>query len=119
MAYKLIITEEAEQLLDRQIQYLLYRLKNEQAAIHLLDETERIYERLADNPYQFPQSKDTCLQKIGYREAICTGMNYVIIFRAENTSVYVLGIFHQLENYRKKVLPPKESGRIFNRPYQA
>lgn len=105
MAYKLIITEEAERLLDQQIQYLLYRLKNEQAAMHLLDETERIYERLEDNPYQFPQSRDTYLQKTGYREAVCTGMNYVIIFRIENKSVYVSGTFHQLENYRKKVPP--------------
>ena len=30
-------------------------------------------------------------------------MDYVIIFRIEGVPVYVTGIFHQLENYRKKV----------------
>lgn len=105
MAYKLIITQEAERLLDEQIQYLLFRLKNEQAAIHLLDETMRIYERLKDNPYQFPKSKDMYLQTVGYREAICTGMNYIIIFRIAGQTVYVLGFFHQLEDYNKKIRP--------------
>ena len=39
----------------------------------------------------------------GYREAVLTDMDYMIVFRVEETSVYVTGIFHQLENYRKKV----------------
>ncbi len=37
MAYKLIITERADELLDNLIHHLIYRLKNEQAARHLLD----------------------------------------------------------------------------------
>lgn len=37
MAYKLTITEHADELLDNLIHHLLYRLKNEQAAQHLLN----------------------------------------------------------------------------------
>lgn len=96
MAYKLIITEKAEELLDNLIYHLIYRLKNTQAAVHLFDSIEKIYDRLKENPFQFPESR-------GYREAVLTDMDYVIIFRVEETSVYVTGIFHQLENYRKKV----------------
>ena len=37
MAYKLNITEHAEELLDNLVYHLIYRLKNKQAATHLLD----------------------------------------------------------------------------------
>lgn len=43
MAYKLIITEHAVELLDKLVYHLLYHLRNEQAAKHLLDEIDRIY----------------------------------------------------------------------------
>ena len=37
MAYKLNITERADELLDNLVYHLTYRLKNKQAAKHLLD----------------------------------------------------------------------------------
>lgn len=103
MAYKLEITERAEQLLDQLVYYLLYRLKNEQAAGHLLDEISKVYDRLEENPYQFTESRDAYLKSKQYREAVTTDMNYVVIFKIENDTVYVLGVFHGLENYRRKI----------------
>lgn len=103
MAYKLEITERAEQLLDQLVYYLLYRLKNEQAAGHLLNEISKIYDRLEANPYQFTEAKDAYLKSKQYREAVITDMNYVVIFKIENETVYVLGVFHGLENYRTKI----------------
>ena len=49
MAYKLNVTEHADELLDRLIYHLIYRLKNEQAARHLLDSMEVIYDSLEVN----------------------------------------------------------------------
>lgn len=103
MGYRLIITDRAEELLDGLVNYLLYKLKNRQAAIHLLDNIERIYDRLEENPFQFPLSMDTYLLHKGYREAVLPDMNYVLIFKIEGNNVYVLGVFHQLEQYRKKL----------------
>lgn len=103
MGYRLIITDRAEKLLDGLVNYLLYKLKNQQAAIHLLDNIERIYDRLEENPFQFPLSMDTYLLHKGYREAVLPDMNYVLIFKIEGNNVYVLGVFHQLEQYRKKL----------------
>ena len=37
MAYKLNITEHADELLDNLVYHLIYRLKNKQATKHLLD----------------------------------------------------------------------------------
>ena len=41
MAYKLIVTKHADELLDFALRYLICQLKNEQAAVHLLDEVEK------------------------------------------------------------------------------
>lgn len=58
MAYKLVISEYADELLGNLVYYLLYRLKNEQAARHSLDGIDGIYDRLETNPFQFPLSRD-------------------------------------------------------------
>ncbi len=104
MAYKLIITKRADELLDHLVYHLLHRLKSEQAALHLLNGIENIYARLEENPLQFPLSKDTYLAGKDYHEAIVPQMDYIIIFEIKNDTVNVVGIFHQLENYQSKVL---------------
>lgn len=103
MNYKLIVTERAVELMDERIYYLLYKLKNKQAARHLLDGIEKLYDRLEENPFQFSECRDMYLKRMEYREAIVTDMNYLIIFRVEEKTVYVLGIFHDSENYRGKL----------------
>lgn len=103
MAYKLIITEHADKLLDNILHYLIYQLKNEQAAKHLLNEINKIYNRLEENPLQFSLSRDTYLAKKGYHEAVAQQMNYIIIFSININIVNIVGIFHQLENYHKKL----------------
>ena len=103
MAYKLAITEHADQLLDNLMHHLLYRLKNEQAARHLLDGIENVYERLEENPLQFPLCRDAYLASKGYREAIVPQMEYIAVFSIKADIVNVVGIFHQLENYQRKM----------------
>ena len=65
MAYKLVITEHAHELLDKLVYHLIYRLKNEQAAKHLLVGVDNVYDRLETNPVQFPASRDAFLAKKG------------------------------------------------------
>lgn len=103
MTYKLNITEHADELLNHILHYLVYQLKNKQAASHLLDEMETIYGRLEEKPLQFPLSRDKYLASKGYREAVVKGMNYTVIFNVKTSNVNIVGIFHQLENYRKKL----------------
>lgn len=103
MAYKLIVAEHAEELLDNIVYHLLYRLSNEQAARHLLNGIENMYERLEENPLQFPLSRDTYLASRGYHEAIVPQMDYIVVFSMKANTVTVVGIFHQLENYPGKM----------------
>ncbi|MEE0105849.1 MAG: type II toxin-antitoxin system RelE/ParE family toxin [Lachnospiraceae bacterium] len=103
MAYKINVTEHADELLDHLVYHLIYRLKNKQAAEHLLDFIDVIYDRLENNSFQFAECKDTYLAKKGYREAVVPQMNYIIIFDVSDNVVNIVGIFHQLENYQKKL----------------
>ena len=89
MAYKLNVTEYAGELLDNIMYHLIYRLRNKQAAKHLLDCIDVIY--------------DSYLARKGYREAVVPQMNYIIIFDVRDDVVNVVGIFHQLENYQNKL----------------
>ena len=89
MAYKLIITERADEQIDRLAAYLIRNLKNPDAAFHFLDELS--------------ESKDEYLFLRGYREALFKEMNYRVVFRTDKRFVYVLGVFHTLEDYGKKV----------------
>lgn len=103
MAYKLNVTEHANELLDNLVYHLIYRIKNKQAAKHLLDCVDEIYDRLEDNPFQFAECRDAYLAKKGYREAVMPQMNYIIIFDVRADVVNVVGIFHQLEDYLNKL----------------
>ncbi|MDE6529267.1 MAG: type II toxin-antitoxin system RelE/ParE family toxin, partial [Lachnospiraceae bacterium] len=93
----------ADELLDNLVNHLLKRFKNEQAARHLLDGIENVYERLEENPLQFPLSRDVYLASKGYHEAIVPQMDYTVVFSMKEDIVNVVGIFHQLENYQSKV----------------
>ena len=103
MDYKLVISEHADELLDNLVYYLLYRLKSEQAARHLLDGIDGIYDRLETNPFQFPLSRDAYLANRGYHEADVPQMRYIGIFYVREDTVNVVGFFHQLENYQSKL----------------
>lgn len=89
--------------MDEIVYYLLYHLKSEQAARHLMNGVEKIYDRLEENPYQFPECRDRYLKSREYREAVIADMDYLLIYRVKNNVVYVLGIFHNLENYKNKL----------------
>lgn len=51
MVYKLNVTDHADELLDNLVYHLIYRLKSKEAAKHLLDSVESIYDQLVENPY--------------------------------------------------------------------
>lgn len=103
MDYELIISDRADELIDRLTSYLLNNLKNREAASHFLEELDAIYDRLIDNPYQFAGSPDRFLLLRGYREALFETMQYKVLYRIEDCRVLIVGVFHTLEDYRRKI----------------
>ena len=103
MAYNLIITERADELLDSLVDYLLIKFDNKQAAAHLLDKVDLIIDRIEINPYQFPECKEEYLSEQGFREAHLVDMRYVIVYYIQDDSIIVSGIYHELELYSNKI----------------
>lgn len=103
MAYNLIVTKQAENLLNNLIYQLANRFNNKNAATRLFNEIECINNRLIDNPYQFPMIRDRYLSMKGYRVAMIPKTKYILVFNIIEDTVFVVGIFHQLENYWMKV----------------
>ena len=58
---------------------------------------------MEENPYQFPECRDCFLKSKGYCEVIVADMKYLLIFKVENKNVYVMGVFHGLEDYKYKI----------------
>lgn len=103
MHYNLVVTEEMERLLDERVRYLLKEFESEQAASHLLDGIEEIYDYLETNPEIYRESQEPFLKAFQYREAKVKGMDYILIYKILQDTVYILGLFHILENYSHKM----------------
>ena len=50
-----------------------------------------------------PLSRDAYLASKGYHEAIVPQMEYIVVFSMKADIANVVGIFHQQENYQRKV----------------
>ena len=104
MAYKLKSTKQADEMLDGLIMYLVVNLKNNDAAIRLLNGYEKLYDRMKENPYQFPLSTDMYFAGMGIRHALVSGMNYMLLFELTGEDIVILGYYHQSENYIDKLV---------------
>lgn len=55
------------------------------------------------NPFQFAECRDAYLANKGYREAVVPHMDYIVVFDVRTDVVNVVGIFHELEDYKNKL----------------
>lgn len=101
MAYKILITEKAEQDLDGIIQYLVGKLCNPDAAIHLLDAVEQLYGRLSETPFMYALCSHSLLSDREYRKAVLGG--YLMLYRVEENTVFVERYFSDLEDYIQRL----------------
>ena len=65
--------------------------------------SEKQIDKLLENPLQFPLSRDTYLANKGYHEAIVPQMDYIVVFSMKADIANVVGIFHQLKKYQRKM----------------
>lgn len=103
MAYKIIVTQKAEQDLDAILAYIVQELCNLPAAVKLMDAIRERYDLLAENPCMYPLCQSPILKKCPYRKAVLEG--YLLIYRADDTRqcVYIERLFSQLEEYLEKL----------------
>ena len=104
MVYKVVVTAEAEEDLNQFIRYLLLSKKNTQAAKNVLDDFEETVEmlkqvagslKLCDNPH---------LKSLKYYRINFLRHRYFMLYRIEKDTVFVDSIFHELQDYKNKML---------------
>ena len=101
--YKLIITELAHQDLDNIVSYIVVRLANPAAASSFLDEINKCYEYLRNNPIMYSKCYDSRLEKEGYRKAVIK--NYIMVYKVDEDTkmVSILRFFYGAQDYGKMI----------------
>lgn len=100
--YRVIFSNKAMEMERKLVDYLINVICSSQAAIHLLDEIDKVIERLQENPYQFPKVRLPYVDA-RYRMVTISTMNYIVIYKISNEIVYIMGIFHSTENYMNRL----------------
>lgn len=103
MAYKLLITEKAENDLDAILAYIIHDLSNVQAAVRLTNEIEERYQLLLETPKLYGECQQPLLQQQHYRKVVIG--SYLMIYRVsdEQGMIYVERFFSELQDYADRL----------------
>ena len=103
MVYNIEITDRAEKQIENAIQYLAVNIKSMQAANNLMEDINQAFALLEAFEASFSFCEDSYLASKGYRKFALKKHDYLIIYRVEENTVYLVGFFPVLENYREKL----------------
>ena len=104
MEYKVYITSDAEEDLDRFIRYLLFDKNNKQAASNLLNDFEATKQSLSLVAGSLKLCDNPALNKLGYRRINFLTHNFFMLYRIEENTAIVDNIFHELQDYENKLI---------------
>lgn len=95
MDYKVVVTKDAEEDLERFIQYLIFEKKNLQAAENVLNDYDSTIESLRHVAGSLKLCDNPRLHQLKYRRINFLNHRYLI----EDDVVIVDNIFHELQDY--------------------
>jgi toxin ParE1/3/4 len=101
--YKLVVSELTHKDLDDIIEYIAIELANPIAATNFLNEVEKRYGYLKNNPFMYGRCYDAHLEKESYRKA--TINNYVLVYKVDepNRRVIIYRFFYGAQDYVKLI----------------
>ncbi|MBR5317092.1 MAG: type II toxin-antitoxin system RelE/ParE family toxin [Lachnospiraceae bacterium] len=103
MDYRVVITSDAEEDLDKFIKYLLFEKENPQAAQNVLNDFDATKESLKHVAGSLKLCDNPRLRKLGYRRINFLNHRYFMMYRIEDNVVYIDNIFHELQDYESKM----------------
>ena len=103
MDYKVVITIDAEQDLERHIRYLLEAKKNDQAARNVINDFEDANASLSRVAASLQLCTNPRLNKLGYRRINYLRHDYFMMYRVVDDMAIVDNIFHFLEDFENKM----------------
>ena len=103
MSYEVFVTLDAKEDLEGFIYYLLVEKKSRQAAKNVLDDFEATKRSLATVAGSIKLCDNPRLKALGYRRINFLSHRYFMLFRIEGNQVTVDSIFHELQDYERKM----------------
>ena len=96
MDYSIVVTNDAEDDLNRVIQYLLFEKKSKQAAKDVLDDFEKTKEKLKNVAGSLKLCDNPRLKILGYHRINFLKHRYFILYRIESNLVFIDNIFFHI-----------------------
>lgn len=99
MTYNVQITPPAKHQFEMYISYILYKLKNIQAARAIRDDAKRTKQRLSVVARSLPLCENPILAKHGYRRIFFDKHNFFMVYRLDGELAIVDAMYHGLQDY--------------------
>jgi len=103
MDYKVVVTKDAEEDLERFVQYLILEKENIQAAKNVLDDYDATIESLKHVAGSLKLCDNPKLRQLEYRRINFLNHRYFMLYRNVEDIVFVDNIFHELQDYEKNM----------------
>ena len=103
MDYKVVITLDAEEDLERFVKYLMDEKKSMQAAENVLNDFDATIESLKHVAGSLKLCDNPKLRELEYRRINFLNHRYFMLYRIVDNVVFVDNIFHELQDYENKM----------------
>lgn len=103
MGYKIVVTQDAEEDLERFVKYLLFEKESIQAAQNVLEDYDATIESLKHVAGSLKLCDNPQLRKLEYRRINFLNHRYFMMYRIVDGIVFVDNIFHELQDYENKM----------------
>ena len=103
MDYKVVMTSDAEEDLDRHIKYILLQKKNQQAASNVINDFELTKQILSKVAGSLKLCVNPKLKKMGYRKIRFQTHRYFMLYRVVDDMAIIDKIFHELQDYENAI----------------
>lgn len=103
MGYKVMITKDAEEDLERFVKYLIIEKESMQAAENVLNDYDATIESLKYVAGSLKLCDNPRLHQLKYRRINFLNHRYFMLYRIVDNVVFVDNIFHELQDYENKM----------------
>ncbi len=103
MDYKVVVTRDAEEDLERFIQYLIIEKESMQVAENVLNDYDATIESLKHVAGSLKLCDNPRLRQLEYRHINFLNHRYFMLYRIVDNVVFVDNIFHELQCYENKM----------------
>lgn len=104
MQFNVSISELAEKQYIKILDYLKYRIRNNQAVINVMDDFDETIQLLEENAMSFGLCNDERLRRKGFRKLHFKRHRYLFVYRIIDNDVIIEGLYHELQDYENAIL---------------